>query len=311
MARDWASQFEIWARGPGKTEQEKMERAETAITTAIAKSAKLRAHDVVVRAQGSYYNHTNVPGESDVDVRAVVTDVFRTDWTRVDPRVATDREVEERLDRSMGWTKVSYGVRELKDDVGVALVDHFGPPPAVIRGNKAHDIHENTYRVESDCLAAMENRLLYRDPYGTVKWASGVYFVADDGEMVQNYPEQQHDENNAKHDRTGRRFRKAVRVLKNLRNEMKANGVAAADPIASFLSECLVWNVSDARFHGADVKTYFRSVLASLYVDLDDPDKEANWMEENNIKPLFATGQPWTRMQARDFVAAAFAYIKE
>lgn len=307
-ARDWPAQFITWARPPSTTEIEKMERAEKAIRDAIAKSTKLQAHDVAVFAQGSYYNRTNVPRESDVDIRVVVKDIFFADWELMDPQARTDPDIRKAFDRRFGLEDAKYTYAEFKNDVEAALVAHFGRA-AVKRGDKAFDIHENTYRVESDCLAAAELRLYERDSAGRVTFRRGVKFVSDSGKSIKNYPDQQHTQGVAKHDRTGQRFKKVVRILKNLRNEMDDNGIAAAGPIPSFLIECLVWNVRDGFFNRGTLYDDMRLVLASLCVDTADAAKSGDWTEENGIKYLFRTSQPWTREQARDFCLAAWSYV--
>ncbi len=58
-----------------------MARAERAIRDAIAANGKLQTHDVHVFAQGSYYNRTNVSGESDVDTRVEIKDVPSLTWS--------------------------------------------------------------------------------------------------------------------------------------------------------------------------------------------------------------------------------------
>lgn len=159
MARDWEATFQAWAQPPSATETEKMQRADKAIRDAIAVNTKLQAHDVHVYAQGSYHNRTNVPGESDVDIRVEVKDVIYPDWHFVDPNARLDRSIRDRLEAEANLHDVAYNYPEFKDDVGVALVNRFGPPPAVIRGDKVYDIHENTYRVESDCLVQAPARV--------------------------------------------------------------------------------------------------------------------------------------------------------
>jgi hypothetical protein len=309
MARDWESQFQTWARPPSTTETEKMQRAEKAIRDAIAADAKLQEHDIVVFPQGSYRNRTNVAGESDVDICVVARDVFFSDWDWVDTRARTDDAVRFALQREADISDATYTYAEYKNDVGAALVRKFGPPPAVERGDKAYDIHENTYRVESDCLAALEARHWSRASGVLSDAVRGTEFVSDSGRRIQNFPQQQYDNGVAKHTRTGDHFKKMVRVLKNLRNEMDANGRPEADPIPSFLSECLVYRVPDDRFGATSRYDELREVLRYLYNETKSDETCGKWLEENDIKFLFHSSQPWTRVQVNAFVLAAWQYV--
>jgi hypothetical protein len=308
MARDWPAQFTTWAQPPGITERQKIERAEKAIGDAIAASAALRSHGTRAYTQGSYYNRTNVPRESDVDIRVVPNDVFFSDWELVDNAARSDAGVREALDRQVGNFDHPYTYAEFKNDVEAALVAHFGRA-GVKRGDKAFNIHENTYRVESDCLPAFDLRLYERDAYGRISYRTGIKFMSDKGVAIQNYPEQQHVNGVTKHEATGQRFKKMVRILKSLRNEMDDEAIATAKPIPSFLSECLVWNVPDHLFNRGTYYDDMRLVLASLSVDLADADKSDKWTEENGIKILFHWSQPWTKSQAQQFVSAVWTYV--
>lgn len=308
MTRDWTSQFTIWAQPPSAAEVEKMERAKREITAAIGASATLAPHVPRVYPQGSFYNRTHVARESDVDVRVVPTDVFFTDWELVDPRAPFDIEVREALDESIGNFNHPYTFDEFRADVGAALTARFGPPPAVTPGDKVFNIHETRLQVESDCLPAYEVRL-YQPDYRTSPYVPGIAFLTRRGERIENYPEHQHRNGVAKHERTFQRFKKMVRILKNLRFEMDDEHVAAAKDIPSFLIECLVWNVPDHLFNRGDYFNDMRLVLAFLIVDTGDAAKTANWREENDIKYLFHPKQPWTLKQAHDFLAAAWAYV--
>jgi len=310
MARDWESQFRTWARPPSATETEKMQRAEKAIREAIAASAKLQAHDVHVQVQGSYYNRTNVPRESDVDIRVEVKDVLYPDWHFVDENARRDKAIRASLEVEAGLTDVTYTYAEFKDDVGVSLVNRFGPPPAVIRGDKAYDIHENTYRVESDCLAAFRHVRYRRDSGGRiVTSAEGIEFRTDKGERIVNFPDQQHANGKAKHEATGQRFKKMVRVLKNLRNEMDEASEAPAAPIASFLTECLVFNVPNDHFGHTTFYDELREVVRYLYVNTVSEELCSEWGEESDLLYLFRGKHPWTREQVNAFLLDAWIYV--
>ena len=54
-----------WAKAPGQTEQEKCDRAVTAVCKAKEASKALSKHNIRVFAQGSYCNRTNVREDSE------------------------------------------------------------------------------------------------------------------------------------------------------------------------------------------------------------------------------------------------------
>ena len=310
MARDWETTIREWSRAPTEDETRKMERAESRIREAIADDTKLRTHDVKVYRQGSYYNRTNVPAESDVDIRVEVRDVLFPDFYLVDKEAPFNPEIRARLEAEARLSDSSYTYQEFKDDVGVALVRKFGPPPAVERGDKAYDIHETRYQVESDCLAAFRHIRYTRDIYGRiVTSAEGIEFISDKGIRILNFPDQQHANGERKHDATNQRFRKQVRVMKNLRNEMHDTGRPEAKPIISFLTECLVYNVPNEVFRYATFYDRTREVIRWLYLNTETDEQVHEWGEESELKYLFRDNQPWTREQVHDFLLDAWVYV--
>ena len=76
MSRDWEQVFLGWARGPGVTEQERVENTERQIRDAVSASEKLRNRGIKVFAQGSYRNRVNVRQDSDVDIGVLCYDTF-------------------------------------------------------------------------------------------------------------------------------------------------------------------------------------------------------------------------------------------
>jgi hypothetical protein len=308
MSRDWEAQFGTWAKAPGKTEQDRMEHAEKAVRDAVDASPKLSVHDVGVFAQGSYKNRTHIPRESDVDIRVVCTDVFHSEWSLVDERAKTDPAILLALRKEAGVSEAAYTFREFKNDVEAALVARFGRA-SVKRGDKAFDVRENSYRVDADVLAALERRRWRRNAKGELTWTSGTWFKSDSGVEIHNYPEQQYLNGVAKHERTGKRFKKLVRVLKNLRNEMLDGDVTEAEPIRSFLTESLVWNVPDGEFGHTRLYEDLREVIRYVFLRTRPEDREHEWHEENGIKFLFHSAQPWTRLEVNAFARAAWNYV--
>jgi hypothetical protein len=295
---NWEEQFTIWAKGPSATEQAKCENAETAIRKAIAAHGKLSAMDVSVFAQGSYRNRTNVRQDSDVDICVRLNSTFFPNY----PAGKTKKD--------FGNTDGSITFADYKDLVGEALVDYFGEK-SVHRGNKAFDIHENSYRVDSDVVAALEHRRYTgkMNPDGSHEFLSGIEFRADNGAQITNWPNQNYENGVAKHTATGKRFKKMIRILKQLRNSMQEEKAAAAKDVASCLIEALVWNVPNEGFGHDTYKSDVRYVLMHTFNKTIKDDDCKEWGEVNELKYLFRPSQPWTREQAHNFLSAAWDRI--
>lgn len=290
----WEDTFTSWSHPPGKTEQEKSDNAENAIREAVGNSLVLLEKNVSVSPQGSYRNRTNVRTDSDVDLCVLCTDSIFFDLP--DGFTAADFQIS---------TPATYPHPTFRSHVHEALTSHFGDS-AVHHGNKAFDIHENSYRVDADAVPCFEYRRYSAD--GT--YITGAAFLTQEGKRIINWPEQSYQNGKAKNERTGKRYRAVVRILKNLRNKMQENKVAAADDIASFLIESLVWNVPDIGFGHDTLTSDVRYALMHTFNNTLSFVDCKEWGEVNELKYLFRDAvQPWTLSQAHGFLSAAWDYI--
>jgi len=290
--------FSSWAQGPGVTEAEKCENSERAIKKAIAADNKLSSLDITVFAQGSYKSRTNITQDSDVDVCIRYNEAFFDHYPEGKTREDFDNVVS------------SLGFNEFKDMVGKALTSYFGVS-AVGRGNKAFDVHENTYRIDADVVPTFEYRY-YTEGLsldGTYEYLSGVGFIPDKGNRIINWPDQNYENGVRRNDETGRRYKRVIRILKNLRNAMQEDKVAEADNMASFLIESLVWNAPQEAFQHDTYTDDVRYVVANIFNRTRSDNKCSEWREVNEIKYLFRPSQAWTREQANRFLEAAWNYI--
>lgn len=287
--RNWEQTLRDWAKPSSPTEAEKCERAERMIKQAIAEQPWFRGVDVRVYAKGSYANNTNVRLDSDVDVAVELKrSVF-----------FNGASVPGFTPASVGiWTPAPDTFAEFKLQVYIALVEKFGPL-SVTSGNKAFDVHENTSRIDADVVPCWEYRHYYGR--GWTDYYQGAELMADDGRTIINWAAQQTVNGNAKNIRTGLRYKFITRATKRLRNEMAANGIAAARPIPSYLIECLMYNVPDGYYGNAGYLTDAKNALAHIAVNAS-----ADWLEVNEMKWLFGFGQPWTVDQVKSFAYAAF-----
>ncbi len=292
MAHHSEADFREWSKPPTTTEEERCANAETVVRNAIRSYPAFAMRNIEVFAQGSYRNGTNVRAKSDVDVCVRCTDVCFLDLP------------EGYSKSSFGLVDATYSYDEFKNDVERALKSYLGAD-AISRGKKAFDLHANTYRVDADVVPTFEHRR-YTVSNGTSRYLSGTELHPDGGGRIVNWPQQNYENGTAKNGLTNTRFKKLVRILKRLRDEMAAERNAAAEPIPSYLIECLVWNVPNTAFAAEEYAENLRAILAHLYTHTQGDESCREWGEVNELKYLFRTSQPWTRSAVNTFIVAAW-----
>jgi hypothetical protein len=304
LARNWEDSFCSFTASASKTEAEKQANAERMVKDAIDASPVLGKLDIRVFTQGSYRNNTNVRQDSDVDICVCCNNPFFPDLSQAD---------YNRSEADIIAPPFSYP--EFKNHVQGALEKKFGKV-GVTRGNKAFDVHANTYRVDADVVPAFAFRLYQKKTFNalsnTFQWSYiapvGARFYADNGTEVTNWPEQHYSKGVQKNERTKKKFKAIVRALKCLKYEMEGQNVAAAKPIGSYLVECLVYNVGDPVFTGDSYLKIVRDCVVACCNATKTDEACKSWWEVNEMKPLFLPTQPWTRQQVNDFMLAAWHY---
>lgn len=294
----WEDTFETWSKKPSKTEIEKCENAESMVRDAISEDEKLSQLDIVIFPQGSYKARTNVRLDSDVDICVLLRNPIFCDYP------------EGSGPASFGLSDHEFTYSEYKNLVEQALVNKFGRA-GVTRGNKAFDVHANSYRIDADVVPAFEHRRYTGEanPDGSFYYLNGIEFRPDNGGRIINWPHQTYNNGVLKNSKVGKKYKKAIRILKRLRNKMQEDGISAAKNVASFLIESLVWNVPDEYFNHDDYTSIIRNVLGYGFNMTLAQEHCDEWGEVNELKYLFKGGQPWTREQAHDFLSAAWDFI--
>jgi hypothetical protein len=287
-----------WSQGPADTEAAKCQNAESMVRKAIKADDALSKLEISVFAQGSYLARTNIRQDSDVDICVCSYDSFIADYPSGKKR------------EDFGHVAASVSAADFKNMVEVALKNYFGAG-GVTRGNKAFDVHANTYRIDADVVPTLEHRRYTgnNNPDGTPAFLSGVALSPDKGSVIKNWPQQNHDNGVARNTDSGRSYKRVIRILKRMRNKMQEEKIAGADNIASFLIECLVWNAPPEAFKRDTYSAILRHVITDVWNRTRKDEDCKDWGEVNELKYLFRTSQPWTREQANNFLAAAWNYI--
>jgi hypothetical protein len=293
MTRDWESSFSSWTGAEGTVEEEKAQRTITRVRDAVSKSAPLGAINLSVYAKGSYPNRTNVVRDSDIDVAVELTSI----WHHMFIHAAKNLGIG---DIGLSPYVGPYNTNDFKNHVQAALAAEFGTS-TVKRGNKSIRVDATSTTLPVDvvaCQTVVVHTSRTQAHHGTL-------IRPDAGAEVINYPKQHLSEGLAKNTATSRRYKRTVRILKRLENEMVSKKVTPVVP--SFLIESLVWNVGTATFNVPTTwKRIVRDVIVESYQAVERQDE---LLEANGIKFLFHPLQKWTREQATAFLTKAWNYV--
>lgn len=286
-------QLTIWAKPPSETEEDKCrttrERIERALHAEFGDSIR-------VFLQGSYKNRTNVKQESDVDIVVEYTGTYFHELHMLSPQ-----ELQRYWELHI---PVTYPYHKFKDDVTRILTDEFDPGE-VKRVDKCIKVFKNGERIHADVIPCFTHNC-----YATATTVAhkGIHFITDTGVDTFNYPEQHHENGEAKNVITKGRFKDMVRILKNIRYDLIDVGTIAEKEMASYFIESLVWNLPNPTFAGAANTTMLKKIIVSMYEDMGDSEKANQYREIHDLRSLLpATG--YTAQQARTFMEQAWTHL--
>lgn len=267
------------------------------IKSALSTHVELQKLDYEVFLQGSYANNTNVRQNSDVDVCVMLTSTFKTNY------------VNGYTDKDYGFSSAPDTYYMFKQYVVEALQNKFGSSVVTV-GNKCINIGENNYHVNADVVPAIQ----YRD-YQIInsidpnRYVEGIWFRAVDGTTIINYPKDHKANGIDKNNKTGKRYKRLVRMMKHIRNDMKEAGRVDGNSITSFLIECLIWNVPNTYITG--YYTWSDTIMQAiryLYTEIDN-DQHKKWGEVSERLYLFYPGRKWTAEKVKSFLADMYSYL--
>lgn len=282
------SQLTTWSR-QGTTDSASVlyER----IRIALQNDAALRNRSFEVFLQGSYRNSTNIRGDSDVDVVAMLTDTYMPEYGALD---AYTRSVIEGRSSS-----ATYTLTDFRRDVASAIRRAF-PAHNIAEGGKSIKIPRTSNNIPADVVPCLEYRL-YRPPQtllGDASHVDGIWlWDVQRKHSVISFPKQSYDNGVAKHQRTNQWYKPTVRIFKNARGWMEDNGLIHSGTASSHAIECLLYNVPDQQFGSSHGDTFINVVTWLNGADL------TNFICQNGIQRLFEPGR-WTTQNARAYIGA-------
>ena len=195
--------------------------------------------DHEVYLQGSYPNHTNIRGDSDVDVVVETSNVFYND-------------AQSHLQSQLGLTGgAAYAFDEFRAEVKKALVNYYGSR-AVADGDKCLKVSGNSSRLDADVVPCVR----FRHYQNTVVASKGITFWTLSRIQVVNYPKVHLDNGSAKNLQCASNYKPNVRVFKNARNR-------AGNDFPSYFLECMLYNVPNNCYSNS-FRTTFLDTLSYL-----------------------------------------------
>ena len=226
-----------------------------------ATDTKYAANDFAVFLQGSYGNDTNIYAESDVDVVMRLDSIYYYDTSGLIP--------DELKAFNSGFCPATYSYPSYKAHVIEALQKSFGTA-VVTPGSKAVKIAGSGARRSADVIVAAEFRQYYSAPIVAQtlgpQYQQGICFFTPRG-RIENFPKQHSANCTAKHQATSGYFKPMVRVLKNMRSRLVADGKIPQGNAPSYFLENLLYNVPSEKFGTSYADTFVAAMNWILQAD--------------------------------------------
>ena len=298
MERFTHAQLVLMSRPASDTEENKMENARIAIYKALAASNIISSNSYEVFGQGSYANNTNIRNNSDVDINVCYTSGF---FYKIPDGVTAGE---------LGLNNpCTYSYSQFKNDIERMLKSYFGANQ-VLRKNKCIHVNGNTYRSEIDVVPTWKYRR-YTDKWGSYQGGGGR--IQKKGQTVDNYPKQHLRNGIAKNDRTSRRYKRLVRIVKSIKARMEENGFYSNSNITSFLIEGLVYNFPDSKFDLYSGSFDWNSILRNFIFFIWNGCGEGNeswkeWVEPSECLYLMY-GHKWNYSDVKEFTHRMWNYL--
>ena len=234
--------------------------------------------------QGSYRNHTNIRGNSDVDLVIESSNVCYSN-------------LNEDEKRHLGIGPGSYNYSEFRNQVIMALKSYYGTNMVDDSGQKSIKIAASNNRLAADVVPCITYKL-YRN-WNVV--AKGITFwTQHSSQQVINYPKLHFQNGAYKNDSANMYYKPAVRMFKNARERIVANDPSLEGKYPSYFVECLLYNVPDDRFGNSLAQTFCDVVNFLLS---DNSQHLTEFWCQNRQMPLFGNASTqWDITQAKDYI---------
>jgi hypothetical protein len=128
-------------------------------------------------------------------------------------------------------------------------------------GDKAIAINAQGNRRKADVIPALDFRRYYKfNGLYDQSFDEGICFYDKAGTRIANYPNQHCTNLTTKHRSSGLRLKPLIRVLKNLRSKLVADGLLKAGVAPSYYLEGLLYNVPDDKFSSSYEDSFVNAI---------------------------------------------------
>jgi hypothetical protein len=306
--QSWNDRLEHWEKPASESEEEIIQRAASMVRQTMAQNSWFAAEGVQIVPQGSYYNNTNVRRESDMDLRAVHKEIYLLHAADV---------VQATANATLGYYYTGRNLNQIasqmRGEISHQLTERFGAVHIDATGNKAiRLVGVAGSRANLDIVPCFVcHHIAWNHVAGNYQTINGIAIFDRNGTLTIDFPEQHHDNGIAKRARTRFRFKKNVRMLKNLRDELVEQGIFGKKELPLYLIGSLVYRVEDEHFlvDWDDRYDRLRRIVERMHAQLNVPEWTNSAREINDIKLLFGPHQPWSLEMAKKFAEVAWVQL--
>lgn len=244
--------------------------------------------------QGSYRNTTMVYDSGDVDILVIRTDEYHADFSEVSEVLVG--VTPSRNPRQMFEEHAEGVYRTLQAQYGATNIE---------RGDKAIEVDSDDLPLGADVVPCLQYRKFWpRQPRNHMK---GIVFWTEEGTKIVNFP-RRHRIMGEQYNRWCKgNYKETIRIFKNLRNSLVANGAIKKAEAPSYFIECLLSNVDVSTIAVDDI----RERVEGVFQEVKSAAEEGfpGYTAQHGMQPLFGpkTTQ-WSVSQARNFIEAAHTH---
>jgi len=242
------------------------------VRAALDRSPAVQAYQPEIFLQGSYANHTNTRGDSDVDIVVMMKSSFMPDTSRL--------TVPEIVRYNAAHSSATTTVGGLRQAVTAALNAYYGSDRVHPR-NKCIRVDKRNGYVDADVVPAQQYRLYESYPaYGQPRIIEGISIQPLSGSRIVNYPKEHIENGETKNRQCSNFYKPTVRQIKRLRRAAVDAGLVGKKDAPGYLLECLTYNAPTSYFTSDDsqrvvnvlswLQSFSASELAATMRSCDD-----------------------------------------